>query len=155
MNLPKFEYIYLFWSPQYARCAKIGFSDHWRRRMGEVRTQISDTTGRQIGIYGLALPVLYAYKSEQMFHRALKRLKRCDMPDHAGRSEWFWFVNVITACLLYLLMRWMGRDDASGWFIAALLIPVPVDFALCIIVFAVVQYGVVVWLLWTAFSFVI
>ena len=37
----------------------------------------------------------------------------------------------------------------KDFIIAALLIPVPVDFAICIIAFAVVQYGVVVWLLWT------
>ena len=43
---------------------------------------------------------------------------------------------------VYFLMHLLGRDDASGWFIAALLIPVPVDFAICIIAFAVVQYGV-------------
>lgn len=154
MKLPKFEYLYCFWSPNFARSAKFGRSDDWKRRLSEVRAQLSASAGHSVSVYALPMPVLYAAWSEKITHRVFRILHRKEMPDHSGKHEWFWILNVLAAVLLYFAAKMIGRDDASGWFIAAIIAPIPIDFAIWIIAFAAIQYIMIVGFIYAAFIFV-
>lgn len=88
-------------------------------------------------------PMLYARQNEFAIHSVFARLKRYDMPKHCGRNEWYWGINFVSAILAYIGIWYSGRDDVSGWLLAVLFAPVPLDFIICIVLLAVVQYSLI------------
>lgn len=153
MKLPTYEFVYCFWSPDFPMCAKAGFSCDWRRRLAEVQAELSQSMNMPVKVKCVfCAPLLFARKNEKVLHRIFAGLRRCDMPYHSGKDEWFWCRNYVTCALAYLGIWKIGRDDASGWLLAALFAPFPLDIIICILFFALAQYAAVVVFFWFAFT---
>ena len=133
MKLPKLVYVYALYSYSFPFRFKIGITERAvKDRCADIERSIKDETGHTVTVRKfVAVPSFFAYKLEQYLHRKFARFSH-RMPG-SGRTEWFMYLNV-GSCLLFLLALYgfgLGVSPAYGAIL--LLAPLPLDFALLLI----------------------
>ena len=130
------QYLYILFIPsvRYPYRAKVGISNDVNLRIKQIRDSIYNETRKEANVRcAVKIPFLNARNWEGVIHR-LTRSISADMPG-SGRTEWRWYLNIITA----LLVGYFGRDlDFKNGevmrfcFIAFL--PIPLDLIMLAIV---------------------
>ncbi len=147
------QYLYIFFIPKnwrYVYRAKIGITDNVQRRLGEVSASIKEKTGRSCRVYRfVAVPMLSTRKWEKLIHKITKRISA--KMTGSGKTEWRWYLNPILA----LCAGWFGPNlSGANWdvlrFLAVLLIPLPLDFAVLVITVFLVELCMVLLFLYAA-----
>jgi hypothetical protein len=109
----------------------------------DIERSIKDETNHAVTVRKfVAVPSFFAYRLEQYLHRKFSRFSH-RMPG-SGRTEWFMYLNV-GSCLLFLLALYgfgLGVSPAYGAIL--LLAPLPLDFAIMLILALCVEAVAVV-----------
>ena len=161
LRLPRFESVYVFHYAERKRSGKIGKGQDFVIRMRQVKESIERETGEKIKMNcALAVPVLFSGLSEKAVHRFLnwaalypKDTKACG----SGRTEWWKFRNYLS-CALVLLILGLCGVQGKGWFLLAVIVLFydwPLDFALFVLVLALLQYAVIGGAVWCLFNFLV
>lgn len=133
--------------------AKIGISQHPKQRAKQIEESIYQETGRRVVIAHICIPFLMWGKMEGWLLRLTAWLYAPAVMPGNGRTEWRWYLNLISA-LLTLLWTLPGKWDTI-MFAGFLLFPLPFDFILLVIVGFLLELLVVlaaVWLGWFLYS---
>ena len=144
MRLPKLIWIYALYSYSFPFRFKIGITERAvKDRCADIERSIKDETGHTVTVRKfVAVPSFFAYKLEQYLHRKFARFSH-RMPG-SGRTEWFMYLNV-GSCLLFLLALYGFELSVSPAYGAILLLaPLPLDFALLLILALCVEAVAVV-----------
>ena len=153
MKLPKLTWIYALYSYSFPFRFKIGITERAvKDRCCDIERSIKDETGHTVTVRKfVAVPSFFAYKLEQYLHRKFARFSH-RMPG-SGRTEWFMYLNV-GSCLLFLLALYGFELSISPAYGAVLLLaPLPLDFALLLILALCVEAVAVVGGLILLFTF--
>jgi len=147
MKLPKLDlrYIYVLFSFSLPWCCKIGISKDVNQRKAQIQRELSAAMGYNIIIRRATfdLPSLFAESSEAKLHWFFRRLSRKNMPCHAGKSEWMWYLNILTGLLFYFVGGEIGLNVVPAHIALIAIIPIPFDFALLVLAFAFIVYCLV------------
>jgi len=157
MKLPKLDlrYIYVLFSFSLPWCCKIGISGNVSQRIAQIQRELSASMGFQVRVRCLiALPVMCAETTEARLHRMFHRLNRKNMPYHAGHSEHFWYLNILSGFGLYVFGGMAGLNVSAAHIGMVALIPVPLDFALFVLCFAFLEYCIAFGAMWVGFLIV-
>jgi len=133
MRLPKLIWIYALYSYSFPFRFKIGITERAvKDRCMDIERSIKDETGHTVTVRKfVAVPSFFAYRLEQYLHRKFSRFSH-RMPG-SGRTEWFMYLNV-GSCLLFLLAIYGFELSVSPAYGAILLLaPLPLDFAMLLI----------------------
>ena len=144
MRLPKLIWIYALYSYSFPFRFKIGITERAiKDRCADIERSIKDETGHTVTVRKfIAVPAFFAYRLEQYLHRKFTRFSH-RMPG-SGRTEWFMYLNV-GSCLLFLLALYGFELSVSPAYGAVLLLaPLPLDFALLLIMSLCVEAVAVV-----------
>ena len=153
MKLPKLTWIYALYSYSFPFRFKIGITERAvKDRCCDIERSIKDETGHTITVRKfVAVPSFFAYRLEQYLHRKFARFSH-RMPG-SGRTEWFMYLN-IGSCLLFLIALYGFELSVSPAYGAILLLaPLPLDFALLLILALCVEAVAVVGGLILLFTF--
>ena len=139
MKLPKFDirYLYVFYTYSALYRFKCGISNNVERRRVEVEQALTSAMNRKVRVrVALSIPSLFSEAQEAKIHRWLDRIRDKGMVWHSGHSEWFWFLNPISAVCLYLILKHYGANVTPCHIALFAILPVfPADAFL--LVFAV------------------
>lgn len=144
MKLPKLVYVYALYSYSFPFRFKIGITERSvKYRCADIERSIKDETGHTVTVRKfVAVPSFFAYRLEQYLHRKFSRFSH-RMPG-SGRTEWFMYLNV-GSCLLFLLALYsFGLSVSPAYGAVLLLAPLPLDFALLLILALCVEAVAVV-----------
>jgi len=144
MKLPKLTWIYALYSYSFPFRFKIGITERAvKDRCCDIERSIKDETGHTVTVRKfVAVPSFFAYKLEQYLHRKFARFSH-RMPG-SGKTEWFMYLNV-GSCLLFLIALYSFELSVSPAYGAILLLaPLPLDFALLLILALCVEAVTVV-----------
>ena len=153
MKAPKLTWIYALYSYSFPFRFKIGITERAvKDRCCDIERSIKDETGHTVTVRKfVAVPSFFAYRLEQYLHRKFARFSH-RMPG-SGRTEWFMYLNV-GSCLLFLLALYGFELNVSPAYGAVLLLaPLPLDFALLLILALCVEAVAVVGGLILLFTF--
>ena len=153
MKAPKLTWIYALYSYSFPFRFKIGITERAvKDRCCDIERSIKDETGHTVTVRKfVAVPSFFAYRLEQYLHRKFARFSH-RMPG-SGRTEWFMYLNV-GSCLLFLLALYGFELSISPAYGAVLLLaPLPLDFALLLILALCVEAVAVVGGLILLFTF--
>lgn len=121
--------IYVMFCAQYFYRAKIGITnDSFSSRKAGIESTIKQETGVKPNIYGFALPTLFARKKEKYLHGKFSKFRT--RVHGSGKTEWFWYVNILTTLAVFLLSKNIGEDKPPASFLWILLLPIPLDYML-------------------------
>lgn len=133
MKLPKLVYVYALYSYSFPFRFKIGITERAvKDRCREIEQSIKEEANHTVTVRKfVAVPSFFAYRLEQYLHRKFARFSH-RMPG-SGKTEWFMYLNV-GSCLLFLIALY-GLDlrVSPSWAAVLLLAPLPLDFALLLI----------------------
>lgn len=152
------EKIYCLYSPQFWGRGKVGVSGNVESRRQQVEAALREKFGQHIRVKCLlALPILTnAYNFESAIHQALRGLRypSCKtMQGTTGWTEWFWYVNAITSILAYSCAKIAGLECAGAvGFCTLALAVVPLDFALFVLLLAMVEYSIAAAIVWAVYN---
>jgi len=139
--------------------AKIGISQHPKQRARQIEESILQETGRRVVIAHICIPFLMWGKMENWLLRLTAWLYAPAVMPGNGRTEWRWYLNLITALLLSLFAKDMPAKGEIWRFVIILLAPVPLDFILLVIVgfllelLMVLAVGWLGWFIWSHLQF--
>lgn len=134
-------------NPRYFYRAKIGISSTPKRRKKEVQDSIEAETGHRVTIGHISAPfLLWGLAERKMLALTAWMYVRAEMPG-SGRTEWRWYLNVVTGLILSLWSNLEGNGKVWMFFIT-MLIPVPLDFLLLFGLFWLIEIAVVGGVLW-------
>jgi len=148
MRLPKFDirFLYVMYSYSFLYRFKCGITNNVERRRIQIEQELSAAMNRQVRVrVAMHVPSLFSETQEAKIHRWLSRIRDRGMVQHAGYSEWFWYINPMFAALLFFALRQAGASVTPCHIALFALIPVfPADAAL--LVFAVFFIEIVLFL---------
>lgn len=149
----RIEHLYVLYTFSFPLHGKIGISEKPERRRREVEADLRRQFGEHIRVRRLiALPVITsAYAFEQAIHRALSRLQSRTLRGTTGGSEWFWAFNPVCGILLFFWLWANGNEKAVTAALFLTFVPIPLDFALYVVLLAAFEYGAAVGLVWLIF----
>lgn len=130
------QYLYVLFIPsiRYIYRAKVGISNDVDLRIKQIGDSIYNETRKQANVRcAVKIPFLNARNWEGVIHR-LTRSINADMPG-SGRTEWRWYLNIITALLVGYFGRELNFKNGEVMrfcFIAFL--PIPLDLIMLAIV---------------------
>lgn len=130
--------LYLMWVPDrfgYLQLVKPGISGNPEERRSELATQ----SGMNVRLVA-HFPLPAARYWESVLLKALPFF--ADVPDHAGKSEWRKFPNVVSAALVWLLFWAYDIDGAGVAALAILFGPVPADAFLIWLIVVILSYTI-------------
>lgn len=141
------ESVYILISPQFSYRAKIGISNSVKSRRASIAAELRGRFGGHVKVYGFGLPIVTNARSYEIaLHEAVLKLTawRCNtMKGTNGGTEWFIYINGVSALLAGLIAWGFGLPCVKWVMLTALLIPLPLDFALCLLLLAAVEYAAV------------
>ena len=152
MKLPRLTYLYVLYvakpgfpvSILHLFRYKIGISNDVKRRCREIADSIYQQTRENVVIRPLIyVPLFTAHTREQWLHRKMKRVQAAEMYG-SGYTEWFWWINVLTPTLAYLTALHFGINWPFVSFLWLVLLPLPLDFAICVILILLIESALVV-----------
>lgn len=146
------EWTYVLWSPSYPYKGKVGYSGRMSIRLQHITDSIREETGRDIKVYVIfKMPMFAAQRAEKAIHYSALWRRVKDMPG-SGCTEWGHVVNVFSFIFSYILLYGFGLP--LHFSLIALVAPIPLDFAVFILLMAVFQYaiaGVALYGIWNTF----
>lgn len=129
--------------------AKAGISHNEAIRAADVERSIWQTTGRQVRVRPFFAVTLFMFADVERVLLLMTRRLRCHR--FRGASGWTEFVytaNPLTAILAGLMSWWLGFD-AIGWAaLSMFFMPFPLDLALALGAFALLDIVVCILLPW-------
>ena len=144
----RFVYVMAPASLRYLYRAKIGISTSPKMRREQIAESIRQETGKEVTLKYIHFPFLVWGKTEQrLLNLTAWIYAKADMPG-SGRTEWRWYLNVVTALLLSLFAKEMPAKGEIWRFLIIMLLPVPLDFVLLVAVAFLLEIAVVFGLLW-------
>ena len=143
MNLPRFQHLYCGFTLDLPYRHKWGISLESEKRWINIKRDLGSELGRDIKVYKLALPVLYARTFEKLVFRVFRSLKYNGLKQSTGRTEYFWSVNIFTFLTLWDALTFFGFQDGFYWALFTLLIPVPLDGFLMILIIFILQWALI------------
>lgn len=155
MKLPKFEHLYCGFTFDLTYRHKWGISISADQRWMSIKHDLELELGREIKVYKLALPILFARQFEQGIFRLFKSFQYTGLKRSTGRTEYFWSINFISFFLAWFLMWKFGVDDAKWKALFLLLIPAPIDGFLVVFTIFIVQWAAIVGLFGLGFYYLI
>lgn len=152
------ESVYVLWSPQFPWHGKIGIAGNVEERRKSIEQQLRQKFGDHVRVKRLlSLPIITsAYNFEQAIHNALDGMPywRCEtMRGTNGWTEWRWCANFIIAILAYFYAYAMNWNCGAWCSLVALLLPLPLDFALYVALLAGAEYAAAAGLVYLAYNF--
>jgi hypothetical protein len=145
----KFEYIYILFSWDFPMRGTLGVAPDVETRRLDMQATLSSILSRDVTvrvIWKMPVATHPAYDIETAIHRALHPL-RCTSIPGSGRTFWYWIPNLVTALVSGLLMWGFGVTEPTIRAMFLLLLPVPIDFALCVTLLALVEYSIAITIL--------
>ena len=142
----KLTYLYTFIAPRYPGRRKQGISTQPKLR----RAQIANELGCKV--YGVWVPMLFTRRFEQALHYMNRPLK-AKMPDHAGKEEWSWILN-IWAMIICSIGCWyfdLETSTTAILMLVTLIFPIPFDSIICVLLYFFVQVYIL-YLIWPYFA---
>ena len=152
LKLPKLTYLYVLYvaKPDFPVSIlhlfryKIGISNDVKGRCKGIAYSIYQETKENVIIRPLIyVPLFTAHTREQWLHRKMKRVQASKMYG-SGYTEWFWWANILTPILFYLTALHFGINWSFISFFWLVLLPLPLDFALCVIIILLIESTLVV-----------
>ena len=144
------EWQYVLLSRTYPYRFKVGRSTNFNSRISNIRTTMSRDAGKRVRVaLFIKVPLFFAGKSEKVIHNCALWRPAKNMPGN-GFSEWSWSLNWYCMALVWLAAIYF--DFHRAFAIAALLLPLPLDFAIITLILASVQYAVAGLILYGAWN---
>ena len=144
MKLPRFAHLYCGFTPDLPYRHKIGWSLSAEKRWKDIKRELGKELGRDIDVWTLPVPILYARECEQFIFRVFKSLQYTGLKTSTGRTEYFWSVNIFTFLTLWDTLTFFGFQDGFYWALFTLLIPVPLDGFLMILIIFILQWAAII-----------
>lgn len=142
------RFVYIMACIRYPYRAKIGISTSPKMRREQITESIQQETGKEVTLKYIAFPFLMWGKTEQrLLNLTAWIYAKADMPG-SGRTEWRWYLNIVTALLLSLFAKEMPAKGEIWRFVVIMLIPVPLDFVLLVAVAFILEIAVVFGIVW-------
>jgi hypothetical protein len=143
MKLPRFAHLYCGFTIDLPYRHKIGWSLSAEKRWKDIKRELGKELGRDIDVWTLPVPILYARSCEQFIFRLFKSFKYNGLKTSTGRTEYFWSVNIFTFLTLWGALDFFGFQDGiyKAFFLSS--IPVPLDGFLMILVIFIVQWALI------------
>jgi hypothetical protein len=155
ISLPRYESLYIMFCPfDYPWRAKCGISQDGDIRKSQVRQSIKETKGVEAQIYHVRVPVLFARQNERFVHWLYRKMRYTGLWQTCGGSEWFWSANLLTFVLCWILFAHAGIKEPMWKAGFIMLLPLPIDFALLILVLAAIQYAAIFGIFYSLLYFV-
>lgn len=120
VTLQRIGWLYVVYSWSFPYLFKVGivnWGNSVKVRRNQIAAELSERTGRDVCVrIAVVLPFLHAEGTEQRLHAILTRLglHYTGMPKHSGYTEWFQYLNPITALASLTLARVYGVDQYTG-----------------------------------------
>lgn len=130
---------------------KVGFSVDADVRAADVERSIWQTTGLQVRVRRFFRVRVFWYRAiEKAIHNVLRpyRSKRFEAAN--GGTEFFTVLNVVSGLCAYCALWSIGVPCASWLALCVMLLPLPLDFALFVILLAAFEYAVMAALIYAA-----
>jgi hypothetical protein len=162
MKLPGHKYVYVlsvwkksgmlpFSYPVWI--GKVGFSYDAKNRAADVERSIWQITGEQVYVRTFFFVPVFMYRPiEKAIHTVLKPYRSGRFALASGGSEFFTVLNPFSAGIALLVMWGIGAKCAHVYAALLFLFPLPVDFALFVLLLASVEYSLYFFLIWLFFS---
>jgi len=147
------EYVYCLYSFSFPLRGKIGISGNVSERRRQIESELRYRFGDHIRVRCLAkMPILTsACAFEAAIHRALRPMQCDTLRGTNGGTEWFWAFNPVCAILLWLYLWANGSEKAPTAALFLCLVPVPLDFALYVVLLALAEYALAAGIVWALF----
>ncbi len=133
MKTPKLTWLYLLYSEAFPFRYKIGITERpVKERIADIEHSIKKETSNAVKVRKfVAIPSFFAYRLEQYLHRKFARYNT-RIPGSGG-TEWFMWGNV-GMCLVFLVALYVyGWRVSPAYGAVLILIPLPLDFALLLL----------------------
>lgn len=152
------ESVYVLFCPQFPWRGKVGISANVEQRRASIEQEFRYRFGDHVRVWRLfRLPILTDARSfEQAIHNALKKLPYWEcrtMHGTNGYTEWFWAANWILAILSYFACMALNLDCKALVAACVLILPLPLDFALFVLLLAAAEYAAAVGVGYLIFNF--
>ena len=144
MKLPRFEHLYCGFTIDLPYRHKIGWSLSAEKRWKDIKRELGRELGRDIDVWALPVPILYARSCEQFIFRLFKSFQYKGLKTSTGRTEYFWSINFISFFLAWFLLYYFGVQDGKWKALFLLLIPAPIDGFLVILVIFILQWAAII-----------
>lgn len=156
MKLPARKYVYVLmtWGnyglPTWV--GKVGFSYDADVRAADVERSIWQITGSPVRVRVFFRVRVFLYRHiEKAIHTVIRRYQSQRFAGASGGTEFFHTLNPVVA-LIFGLLYWGYGGQCPGYFSGAvLLLPLPLDFALFVLLLAAVEWLAVAAFLYIAF----
>jgi hypothetical protein len=143
MKLPRFAHLYCGFTLDLPYRMKIGWSLSAEKRWKDIKRELGKELGRDIKVWALPVPILYARECEKIVFRLFKYYKYNGLKTSTGRTEYFWAVNIFTFLTLWGALDFFGVQDGIYKAFLTLLIPAPLDGFLVILIIFLLQWAAI------------
>lgn len=144
-----FQWTYVLWSPNYLYRGKAGWSGRMKSRRKEIEESMRLETGKNIRVWVFfKMPMFWAHKAEKAIHRSALWKPASGMPG-SGCTEWGYVFNVYSGIVSYILLWGFGLPLELS--LVFMFFPLPIDFAIFVLLLALAQYamvGILIYGLW-------
>lgn len=154
MKLPKFEHLYCGFTFDLPYRHKWGISIKASGRWTNIKKELSQELGRDITVFVLPLPILFARHFEQFIFRLFRWARYTGLKISTGRTEYYWSINVFSFLIAWALMYYFGVQDGKWKSLFLLLLPVPIDGFLVIIIIFLLQWSAIWLIIWRLVLFI-
>lgn len=149
--IPKIGWVYVLWSWNFPWRYKVGFSATPDYRLADIEASMQRAYGTHIKINCFfKLPLLFAQRFENAIHNSGFWRRACNVRG-SGYTEWSHWANIVSFLIVYMVAYILNHKCPVYPAALVLVVPVPLDYALFILLFALFQVGVIcggAWLVW-------
>lgn len=156
LTLPKRKFVYVFSMrlaviPIPLWIGKVGNSADAENRARAIEQSIYEKTGVRVELAVFLKIKLFLWAAiEKAVHRVFKplnvRLKILE--GVSGFTELFWNVNVFAGLAIYILLWGLNVSAPVPYALFVMLLPWPLDFSLGVLLLAVVEWALILGLIW-------
>ena len=124
--------------------AKVGFSVDADLRAADVERSIWQMTGQNVRVSTFFRVRVFMFRGiEKAVHTVLRPYNTLKFSGANGGTEFFRVINLVFGLLCYLLF-WAYGWPCAGWLaLCVMLAPFPLDFALFVMLLAVVEWALI------------
>jgi hypothetical protein len=124
--------------------AKVGFSVDADLRAADVERSIWQRTGQNVRVSTFFRVRVFMFRgTEKAVHTALRPYNTLKFSGANGGTEFFRVINLVLGLMCYLFF-WAYGLPCAGWLaLCVMLLPWPLDFALFVLLLAVVEWALI------------
>lgn len=153
MRLPRFESLYAGFTFSLPWVVKFGRGIIAEKRWKNIKADLDRELGYSVNVYVFHMPVLFAQQCENLLAYLYGKWKFRGLKYSTGRTEFYYFVNLITSVLVGGFVWWQGGEAPHWKALFFLVAPLPIDAYLIVLLIALVQYAIIGGLFWALLSF--